>query len=168
MTMMVKAEKVTGALDFLENLTELSKTIPEIGDAIYSIKRMAQGIMPEIKGMVSALMNEVLFLQDKKSGVEMRLNDLKSLAAPHEKLIDELYEARNKDNTFLMRSTVEAEYATAHEDYSELKEKIDGTRSELYDINEELSMRESFRSELAACAGRVKDAGLAAEGDEAA
>ena len=79
-----------------------------------------------------------------------------------------LSEARNKDNTFLMRSTVEAEYATAHKDYGELKEKIEGTRSELYDINEELSMRESFRSELAACAGRVKDAGLATEEDEAA
>lgn len=168
MTMMVKAEKVTGALDFLENLTELSKTIPEIDEAIDSIKDMAQGILPDIKGMISALMNEVISLKDKKAAIEKRLDDLKSLAALHEKRIDELYEARNKDNTFLIRSTVEAEYSAAHEDYSELKEKIDGTRSELYNIKEELSMRESFRSELAACASRVKDAGLAAEEDEAA
>lgn len=168
MTMLVKAEKVTGALDFLENLNKLSETIPEIDDAIDSIKSMAQGIVPDIKIMITSLMTEIVSLKYKKDEVEIRLDDLRSLAKPHEKRIDDLFEDRKKDNIYLIRSTIENEYASDNKEFSEIKKMIDDTRIELNDINEELSMRESFRSELASCIIRVKDAGLATDDEVAA
>ena len=51
MTLAICAEKVTGALDFLENLSQLSTLVPEINHYIKEIKEMAIAVIPKIDAM---------------------------------------------------------------------------------------------------------------------
>ena len=55
MTMAIRSEKLTGALDFLGNLSALSATLPEIEAYIAEIKEMAVAIIPELDEMVKKL-----------------------------------------------------------------------------------------------------------------
>lgn len=168
MSMVIKAEKITGALDFLDNMMKLSESIPEIQGSIDEIKAMSQEVLPEIISQISVLVNEIAALQEKKASAERKLEGLKEKAAPHVKRIDLLYEDRVKKDKYLSRSTVEEEYIKKHSDYAELKAQIETAQEELDSICGELRMREGFRSSLSDCVRRVQDAGLASNDNVAA
>ncbi len=161
MSMVIKAEKITGALDFLDNLKKLSESIPEIQGSIDEIKAMSGEVLPEIISQISVLVNEIAALQEKKASAEQILEGLKEKASPHVKRIDVLYEIRAKKEKDLTRSTVEEEYTNKHSEYAALKGRMEKTQENLDRICDELRLRESFRSSLSDCVRRVQDAGLA-------
>lgn len=168
MSMVIKAEKITGALDFLDNMKKLSESIPEIQDSIDEIKSMSQALLPEIISQIAVLVDEIAVLQEKKASAERKLAGLKVKAEPHVKRIDVLFEIKAKKVKALSRATVEAEYLQKHSDYAVLKAEMDKTREKLDQICNELRLRDGFRSSLSDCVQRVQDAGLASPGSVAA
>lgn len=161
MSLAVRAEKVTGALDFLENLASLADTLPEINTSIEDIKAMAVSILPEIKTMIDKLTKEVALLQEKKAAKEVILSIIKHILEPHEKNIDALYEKRGEDKKWTPRSEFEEQYAKSHKEYEEKKTEESELSSEISKISTEIQMRSSFRSDLQECVDRVCSAGLA-------
>ena len=160
MSMVIKAEKITGALDFIENLTELSSTIPEISGSIDRIKEMPQEILPDVLDAINKLVSEIANLQEKKAKIERSLELLQAKAAPHVKRIDIIWELRKKKDENASRGSVVDDYKTKHPEYAELCEKIDETTNDLSKTMRELRLRDEFRSNLCDCAQRVQDAGL--------
>ena len=163
MTMVIKAEKITGSLDFLDNLTKLSESLPEISTYIEEIKEMSQAILPEIVLKTMTLGDEIADLQEKKASAQIVLDGLNEKAKPHMLAIDALHEEGKKKNAWLFWKDVEEEYAETHKDYAELRALIETAKEDLSRISTELHMREGFRDKLRECIKRVENAGLGAE-----
>lgn len=161
MSLAVRAEKVTGALDFLENLASLADTLPEIDASIEDIKAMAVSILPEVKTMVERLTKEVAMLHEKRAAKEEKLSIIKHFLEPHEKNIDALYEKRGDDKKCSPRSEFEGQYAKLHKEYKEKKVEESELSSVISKASTEIQMRSLFCSELQDCVDRVCSAGLA-------
>ena len=168
MSMAIRAEKLTGSLDFLDNLSSLSTILPEINGYIAEIKEMATAIIPGLDAMVAKITNRVAILQEQKAQQELDLSNIKADLAPHDKKIGEMYENRGEDKKLFSRSYFESEYAKDHKDYAELKKKEDETRDSIAKLAEEIWMRSMFRSNLQECRKRVSDASLIESNDIAA
>lgn len=113
MTMAIRSEKLTGALDFLGNLSALSATLPEIEAYIAEIKEMAVAIIPELDEMVKKITVKVALQQEEKAHLEVKLADLKNKLEPHEIKINELYENRKEEEKRFHRRYYEIQYARA-------------------------------------------------------
>ena len=163
MSMVIKAEKITGALDFVENLTKLSSTLPGIGDSIDRIKEMSREILPDIRAAINKLVSEIGNLQEKKAKIEHSLELLQAKADTHTLEIDTLWELRKKKDETVSRTSVEEDYRAKHPDYAELCVKIDKIENDLNRTLRELRLREEFRNNFSDCVRRVENAGLDSE-----
>ena len=160
MTMAIRAEKITGALDFLDNLSTLSTTLPEIEAYINEIKEMAVAIIPELDEMEQKITATVALEQEEKANLEVEIAAIKKSLAPHEKAIDALYENRSYDNRFSSRGQYETNYANSHKDYEEMKIKEANTNKRIVMLADRIFLRSSFRDTLLECRARVVDASL--------
>ena len=168
MTMAIQAEKLTGALDFLGNLTALSKLIPDIEGFISEIKTMAVAIVPGLDAMVERIVAKVAARQEEKAGKELDLVAVRKALEPYEDAIDRLYEARTEQQRGYSRTVFAAQYARDHKDYAEKKAAAEQLESAISKLAEEIRMRESFRKNLLECRQRVSDAGLISAPSQAA
>jgi len=160
MTMAIQAEKITGALDFLGNLSALSKMIPNIDGFISEIKEMAIAIVPKLEGMMAQIEEKVAILQEQKASKEVRLEAIKKALEPHEKEIDRIYAARPAEQKNWTRMAYASEYASKHKEYAINKGIADELGSTISRLSEDIRMRESFSRNLKECRGRVVSAGL--------
>lgn len=168
MSMVIMAEKITGALDFLDNMKKLSDFIPEIQSSIDKIRSMSLAVLPEIIGKIASLVDEIAALQEKKAAAERKLEGLREKSVHHVRRIDSLYEEKVKKSRFVSRSTVEESYTKKHSDYAMLKTQMETVQEDLDSLFSELRMREGFRSSLSDCVRRVQDAGLMSSDNVAA
>ena len=160
MTMAIQAEKITGALDFLGNLSALSQVIPDISGFIAEIRDMAVAIIPKLDDMVSTIMTKVAIAKDKKAGKESRLESILKAIEPHDAAIDHLYETRSKEDKDKSRGYFESTYSASHKDYVSLKTHKDELSDEIDKLARDIRMREGFEDKLLGCRKRVSDAGL--------
>ena len=160
MTMALQAEKITGALDFLGNLAELSSILPEIEASVAEIQDMAVAIIPSLDVMVKEIGAKVRDLTELKAVKEAQLSAVHQEMEPHEKAIDGLYESRGEERKWWSRGSFESEYAEAHAEYARMKEKAKQLDDEVYRLGSDIRMRSSFRDGLLECRQRVTDAGL--------
>lgn len=163
MTMALQAEKITGALDFLENLAELSSILPEIEASVAEIQNMAVAIIPRLDGMVKEIDAKVRDLMELKAIKEAQLSGVRLEMEPHEKAIDGLYESRGEERKSWSRGSFESEYAEAHPEYVRMKERAKRLDDEVWKLGNDIRMRTSFRDGLLECRKRVTDAGLLEE-----
>lgn len=160
MTMAIRSEKLTGALDFLVNLSALSATLPEIEAYIAEIKEMAVAIIPELDEMVKKITVKVALQQEEKAHLEVKLADLKNKLEPHEIKVNELYENRKEEEKRFHRRYYEIQYGKSHKEYVEMKEEESNTSEIIAKLAEEIVLRSSFRDNLQECRTRVSDASL--------
>lgn len=92
MDMAIKAEKVSGAVSFLDNLTELSKELPEIESTIEKIKKIASSLLPDMERMIEKIGSEIKSKSDEKNKKEKSLIPIKNRLKPHERVIKRLKE----------------------------------------------------------------------------
>ena len=162
MGMAVKAEKITGSLDFRGNLTRLSETIPYVKDAIGEIIGMSAALLPQMESMMARLDSEIARLEERLSVEDAKLEKIRAELKPHDEEIDRVYESRKKDDENLWRSEVETEYREKHEDYAALKEQEAEQSSLISKLRDEKTQRGSFRNRLEKCVKRVEDADIKA------
>lgn len=160
MTMAVQAEKITGALEFLENLSSLATHIPDIDDFISEIKRMAVCVIPRLDAMVRTLNSKLAELRKQKGNKEDICEELDTDLAQHREAISEQFEARSEERKEWSRSDFETEYTNTHPEYKVLSERKQMLSREIYDLACEISQRDEFRRSLVECRGRVENAGL--------
>lgn len=160
MTMAIQAEKITGALDFLGNLSALSQVIPDISGFIAEIRDMAVAVIPKLDAMVSSIEAKVAIAKEKLVGKEIRLESVLGALEPHVAEIDRLYDTRSEEDKDKSRVHFESTYSSTHKDYVTLKAHRDELSEQIAKLETDIRMRESFRGELLGCRKRVSDAGL--------
>lgn len=159
MTMVIKSEKVTGALDFLENLLKLAVHIPEITDAVKEIRELAQVLSPELVSYIGKLDGQIDHLDDRIAEAKEAIAEIEGRLAPHEKEIDALYEAAKAEKAegeCIFWSTFQQQYIQGHPEYLELKDELGALMSPYYKFVEERSMRNSFRNSLQECQRKME------------
>lgn len=161
MTIAVQAEKITGALEFLENLASLSAIIHDIDSFIAEIKAMALSIIPKIDTTVEALDTRLTELYTKKDSKEAEKNILNAELTPHHEAIIRMFESRVEEQKEWRYSDYEQEYSAVHPEYKELKEREKVLLHEIYVISCEIAQRKEFRRILRECRNRVEGAKLA-------
>jgi len=158
MSMVIKSEKVTGALDFLENLLKLSVFIPEITDAVKQIRDLSLALSPELGSYINKLNEQIDHLDNRIAEAKEAISEIEARLAPHEKEIDALYEAakaENAENECIFRSTFQQQYIQEHPEYQEFKDELGALMSPYYKLVEERSMRNSFRNSLQECQRKI-------------
>lgn len=155
MSLVLRSEKISGALDFLDNLTSLAETLPEIYAFISEIKETAMAILPQIDATIDKLTRETGALQEEKESKKEQLSSIKAMLEPHDKAIDEMYEGRCDDQLSQSRSYFEDRYEQEHAEYSDIKKEEAELCTEIAALAREMYMRSSFRSSLVDCAARI-------------
>ena len=160
MSMAVKAEKIAGALDFLDNLRKLSKQVPGIGDAATQICDMASSIVPDIESMAHRLEAELAILDARLEARRNKIEGVRAEMKPHDDAIELLYaQAKEKDNDS-SRYDIREEYARQHDNYAKLRNKCWAIESEINKLENERRQRASFLSRLAKCVSKVRETEL--------
>ena len=162
MSMAVKAEKITGALDFLDNLRKLSEQVPGIGDAAAQICEMASSIVPEIESMMRRLAAELAILDTRLEAKRNELEAVKEELKPHQDAIERLYEEAKNKKENASRYEIWEEYGKQHEDYLQLSSQCTALEMEIGKLENERRHRSSFRTRLGKCIDKVKEAELKA------
>lgn len=168
MTMAVQAEKVTGALDFLANLTTLSELLPEIEGFIAEIKEMATEVVPGMDSMLKSIRTRVDFLKERLKEQNAELEKLEKAMKPHEAAIDRLYKNRGEKFKLANRDDFRKKYAASHKAYADKYAAASELRGRIDKLEREARDREGFAGKLEKCRRKVSDAGLAESPENAA
>ena len=156
MTMAIKSEKVTGALDFLQNLKKLSVYLPEIDEAVKHILEMSQRLYPELLDAIARLDGQLSQLDIQIAECKERIRAKGNELDPYEKEIDSLYEAAKQENEGASRYSIQSQYTETHPEYQKLKDELSALREPYYELLDEKSMRDSFRNNLQHCLQKIK------------
>ena len=157
MTMVIKSEKISGALDFLDNLSKLSAFLPEIQDAVKQVREMAEKIKPDILSKINALDDHIFCLDQEIADIEADIEDNKKYLAPHEKEIDALYEAAKAENDMVFRSDIQKKYSESNTEYERLRKEQLALEHKYHAAANERNMRDSFRKTLLQCLFKIQE-----------
>ncbi len=161
MTMAVKAEKITGALQFLSNLTELSKLLPDIEGFIEEIKHLAVSLIPSLDHRISAINSKLQTLRHNKDVWETELANIEKELDAHEQQIEQI-ESFYKEiaNENFTKEKLYNMYEQGNAEYRKLKAQKNEHVEKINRLTNEIRMRQNFVDQLTACRQRVVDAGL--------
>lgn len=160
MDLAVKAEKISGAVNFLDNLSKLSEEILDIRDTIEEIRSLAKSILPEIQSMLMKIEEHISRLEVEKKKESDSLTAVQRQLAPHEKVIKRREEKELKENGSCYPDKIRKEYCEKHPIYGELVEKESNLQKEINRLTGEINLRHSFYNEIASCKKTITDAGI--------
>ena len=168
MVIAYKAEKITGALLFLEKLSKLAEILPTIQGSIDRIKSLNNRLKPELEEKITRIQNSVEELNEqvkkqRKSLEELegQLKAVNEKIKPHTENIKKLKEGC-KDNE--EQKKIEEKYSNDNHDYRELcseKEKLQQEKEELqnkiYKLNRHIEKRKAFINRLEVCRNNIQE-----------
>lgn len=161
MTMVMQASKISGALDFLKELASLTPIYGKAQDAIQEIKEMALNLLPKIESNIETVSKDIERLERIVNVLDHNLEGINQQIRVHDKTIAELgdkKESEMKDegkSTIWSHSIARQEYEAEHPEYTELLQKCSELNSERNRHNNDISRRDSFRSNLNLCLEKI-------------
>ena len=126
-----KGEKISGALNFLDQLTSLAPICDGVHNYIQRIMNCNLSVVPELKNVVSS---KKKFLDTIIKSIEKeqpKWDKLTSKNDEYEKMRDEMYDSIAKENAFRGKSWIairderNSRFANEHPEYSGFKEEFD-------------------------------------------
>ena len=151
--MAFKAEKITGALLFLERLLELSIIFPYIQTAIEDIKDMNNKLKPEIERKIIHIQTMIEEHQVDIANLEKNIETLRKQIAVHEEKMKSLQELSNNQK---QRSNIKDEYKFKNPDYDILCLELLKVQQKLSDLKTHIYKRNNFIEHLKECQDRLK------------
>lgn len=156
-TMVFKAEKITGALLFLDNLKSLKEVSLTVDEFIDSIIKLCNTIQPEIEKYITSLCKDIKNIQEKIENISIKINEINNSTyfVRLEKIMKKMVTGlTSKELEKLSKEEIEPIVNTP--EYQKLKyEKID-----LENIRNSLcrdkSLRQNFLETLRNCKIRIE------------
>lgn len=149
-----QAEKIAGALEFLEKISALEPIYDQAAEAANEIRSLAQRLVPQLEKNMARIASDVESLQAKEDELSLQIEALDHQIEPHTARIDALYEekrSKTEEGKSVYRHTVESEYSQNHPEYVALVERRSEKSSERSKVQSEKSDRQSFHSRLEQC-----------------
>ena len=159
MNIAFKAEKITGALLFLEKLSELTKILPSIQNSIDEIKRLNNNLMPELEDRILKIRNSIDEQREQLKRHEVLLENINKQMETHTENIKKLKGAcENSDE----KSQVENKYKLENPHYVQLCSEKEKLQVKIDEINTHIRKRNNFIEHLKECVERIQTYVLAA------
>lgn len=155
-----QAEKIAGALEFVEKIAALEPIYNQAIKAADEIKGLAFKIIPQLEKNMARIAVDVERLQAKEDKLILQVEAIEREIEPHTAKIDANYEekrSRAKENEHIWKYTVEEEYSEKHPEYAKLISKRNEKSSELSTVRSEKSDRLAFRSRLEQCRTEIEN-----------
>jgi len=90
-----KAEKISGALEFIESLKQIEDLCPELSPIIDEIKDMNFSIKNEVENTITSINIDLKPLKEKKENVDNEIEKLDNKIEKHEKKIEKIKEGKD-------------------------------------------------------------------------
>lgn len=148
-----KAEKVTGALLFLDSLEQIKTLCPEVIPVMEEVIVMNQSLEPEIVNTLKSIEESLKPLNADLKVAEKEMNNLKRRIDIIEKNIRP---SLSKVSTYSERKAILDEYAKNHPEYVKLQDMLNVKRDEIDDLESEIRSRTRFKDRIEVCLERIK------------
>lgn len=155
-----QAEKIAGALEFLDKISALEPIYDQAAEAGDEIRSLAHRLIPQLERNMARIAADVERLQAQEDGLSLQIEAFDRDIEPHTARIDALYDEKcsnAKEGKPVYRHNVENEYSQSHPEYVALVEKRSEKSSELSMVLCEKSDRQSFHSRLEQCMKEIED-----------
>ncbi len=148
-----KAEKITGALMFLEKLSELVEILPVIQTSIDEIKLLNNNLTPELEEKIDQIQNVVDKHNKQLEELEESYNTLKKQINVHKECIDKL---QSTCNTQEERKQVDQKYNIENPNYQQLCIKSEQLQDKIHELKIHIQKRNNFIESLKECRNRIE------------
>ena len=138
-----KVEKITGALQFLNSLTEIGKVVNEVQQHVDRLIELNFALCPEIEKALININEKINKHNITKLELTQKLESIISLLAHFEEEIQKLREQSTEEKQFQPN-----EYMESHPIYKELSLKKNELKSQIYSIDRLISDFSSFANML--------------------
>ena len=134
-----KVEKINGALDFLENLTEIAKEVDCIRPYIDRLLELNMKLCPEVQDAIERIKNKIEPRAKEKENLESRIADISEKIRPYEEEIQQGYATQTSEKPFNIN-----EYEATHQEYVRLRNERNTLKSKLSEVNRLINDLNSF------------------------
>lgn len=147
-----KVEKITGALDFLNSLTEIAKEVRTVQPYINKLVEINLALYPEIQNTIAKIKEKVDRQLNVKTDLESDISNVSEKLTPFEEEISRLRNEATQERPFVLSI-----YETEHPEYVKFKKKKQCLQSQLNTINRLISDLNSFLDILNSSIERLDD-----------
>lgn len=152
MSTVFKAEKITGALSFLEKLKTLTPHFPQIQNYIDGINNLNYKLRPEIEKMMEKIQSDIDRITRDLELEEKCLNNLKEKIKPYTDRLDEMLNGKNSDE----KKNLEKLFKEENPEYAEFIEKIEDQESKVNALRTDKIGRAKLFYRLEDCIDRIE------------
>lgn len=149
-----QAEKISGALLLLDNLSTLTTIYPNVTKSIEQIKDMNRGLLPNFRSTKNKIEIEVERRREVVNKLEEQVEELTERNKPHEEAIKLLVEQAKKDNP--SHTNIQRDYESKHPDYVITSKKIKDIRNDIYEKKQDIYQRNEFARCISECISRIE------------
>ena len=152
MSTVFKAEKITGALSFLEKLKTLTPHFPKIQNYIDGINNLNNQLRPEIEEMMEKIQSDIDRISRELESEDKYLIELKDKISPYAEKLDEILKEKNSEEIKELTQSFKEENPY----FAELEEEKDKQESKISTLKSEKQERTKLFNRLENCAGRIE------------
>ena len=160
MAMVFEAEKISGALLFIESLKKLSQVDDMCNTAIDEIISLAKNLMPRLEHNITSIKKDVEILKKQEEILDTEIKDLESRIEPHKVAINTIYEHRLATEENVSAQDVVVEYKKTHQEYAALLEDKHKKEEKKSEINRDRWARIAFQEKLEEFKSDIETEGL--------
>ena len=159
MTIAFQAEKISGSLLLIPNLTKLCSLYPQIKSIIHEIERINRAFFPRLHNAIETLSYKIKSLSNKVDSIQTEFHTF--IRNNFQQFRDyDMFKDRNRDSI-----NVFGYYIKAHPDFEMLFNKRNEYKEEIDELTNELKRFTKFKTQLSRCAQLICDYGLASSDD---
>ncbi len=151
-TILFKVEKIVGALDFLESLTDMAKEVEDVQPHIDHLLELNMALYPEVREAADKVTTRIEEQTVIKKDFKSKISTLSEKLLPFEDEIQRLRSQATADEPFSI-----LKYETSHPSYVTLEAERSALQRELYKVNSLISDYNSFLSLLNQSINRIDD-----------
>lgn len=152
MSTVFKAEKITGALSFLEKLKTLTPHFPQIQNYIDGINNLNNQLRPEIEGMMEKIQSDIDRITREIESEEKYLIELNDKIKPYAENLDEILKGKNTEEIKELTQSFKDE----NPDFAELDEEKDKQERKISTLKSDKQGRTKLFNRLEDCVGRIE------------
>lgn len=155
MSMVFQAEKISGALDFLDKLSELKPIYNSVQKVIEEIRSIAKSLLPKLESNIISVSRDVKRQLKYESTIIQSIDALEARKITHDRKIDDIYKTKKSKDCKYCRYMAEDEYKESHFEYRKIVSDISSAKENLCKVSEDRYQREGFLYSLEECQKKI-------------
>lgn len=144
MTTAYKAYKISGALNFLENLSQLSEVYTFVGNYIEELKQINLAILPEINLVIENIENNLIVLHGQLDNSNSEMKAIEKKLEPFIKTLAELKEGKDANLWWGITNNFKA----LNPQYCKMLNEKEEIQKQINEIKYTIYKRENFKHTL--------------------